>query len=106
MKVLVTGGAGFIGSHLVEALIKRGDTVRIVDNLSTGKRENIHPQAEFIEADITNLEQIKPAFQGIEGIFRVAALPRVQASIEDPLDCNGSNMMVRSMLFGRPKRLE
>ncbi|MFA6197901.1 MAG: SDR family oxidoreductase [Patescibacteria group bacterium] len=92
MKALVTGGAGFIGSHLVKALVERGDTVRILDNLSTGKRSNLHPEAEFIEADITNLEQIKPAFKEIEGVFHVAALPRVQASIENPIGCNGSNI--------------
>lgn len=92
MDILVTGGAGFVGAYLVEALIQRGDKVRIIDNLSTGKRENLHPQAEFIEADITNLEQIKPAFRGIEGVFHVAALPRVQASIDNPLNCNASNI--------------
>ncbi|MDD5342140.1 MAG: NAD-dependent epimerase/dehydratase family protein [Patescibacteria group bacterium] len=92
MKFLVTGGAGFIGSHLVETLIKQGNQVRILDNLSTGKRKNLHPKAEFIEADIRNLDQTRPAFVGIDGVFHVAALPRVQASIANPLECNGSNI--------------
>lgn len=91
-KYLVTGGAGFIGSHLVASLIGRGDTVRIIDNLSTGKKENLHPQAEFIKADIRNLEEIKPAFAGMDGVFHVAALPRVQVSIENPTETNDINI--------------
>ena len=59
-KCLVTGGAGFIGSNLTKALIEQGDEVIIIDNLSTGSKENLHPQAKFVEADITNLEKIKP----------------------------------------------
>ncbi|MFH1428076.1 MAG: NAD-dependent epimerase/dehydratase family protein, partial [Patescibacteria group bacterium] len=55
-KVLVTGGAGFIGSNLVEELIKRGDEVIIIDNLITGKKENINPQAKFYEVDLRNLD--------------------------------------------------
>lgn len=89
---LVTGGAGFIGSHLVETLMKRGDTVKILDNLSTGKKENLHPDAEFIKADISRLDEIIPHFKNIDGVFHVAALPRVQASIENPIECNASNI--------------
>lgn len=89
---LVTGGAGFIGSHLVTALVKRNDKVRIIDNLSTGKKESLHPEAEFVETDIRQLDKIKPIFKGVDGVFHVAALPRVQASIENPLACNASNI--------------
>ena len=60
--VLVTGGAGFIGSHLVDALIERGLRVRILDNISTGTRSNLNPGAELIEADLRNLDSIRPAF--------------------------------------------
>lgn len=89
---LVTGGAGFIGSHLVEALLKRGDKVKVLDNLSTGKKENLPDGVEFIKADIRNLEEIKPSFKGVDGVFHVAALPRVQVSIENPLETNDINI--------------
>lgn len=92
MKFLVTGGAGFIGSHVVAALIERGDTVRIIDNLSTGKKENLHPKAEFVNADIRHLEEIKPFFKGIDGVFHLAALPRVQVSIANPSETNDINI--------------
>lgn len=92
MKYLVTGGAGFIGSHLVAALIEAGHEVRIIDNFLTGKRENLHPQAEFFEADIRNLEAIKPAFVGVGGVFHTAALPRVQVSIQNPIETNDVNI--------------
>ncbi len=92
MKYLVTGGAGFIGSHLVDALISQGHQVRVVDNFLTGKRENLNPQAELFEADIRNLEKIKSAFIGMDGVFHVAAWPRVQVSIENPLETNDINV--------------
>lgn len=92
MKYLITGGAGFIGSHLVATLIEAGHEVRIIDNFLTGKRENLHPQAQFFEADIRNLEAIKPAFVGVDGVFHTAALPRVQVSIQNPIETNEVNI--------------
>lgn len=92
-RYLVTGGAGFIGSTLVDALIAQGHQVRVIDNLSTGKRERVHPQAEFILADFTNLEQIKNHFIGIDGVFHVGALPRIPFSIEHPLPAAEANVM-------------
>ncbi len=92
MTFLVTGGAGFIGSNLARALLAVGHTVRILDNFSTGKRDNIPPGAELIEADIRDLEAIRPAFAGVTGVFHVAALPRVQLSIEQPLETNAVNV--------------
>lgn len=92
MKYLVTGGAGFIGSHLVATLIEAGHEVIIVDNFLTGKRENLHPQAKLFEADIRNLEAIKPAFVGVDGVFHTAALPRVQVSIQNPIETNEVNI--------------
>src|SRR3989338_11051574 len=91
-KVIVTGGAGFIGSNLVDKLIEDGDEVVVIDNLSTGKKENINPRAKFIEADISNLKQINPHFAGIDYVFHCAALPRVQVSIEDPLTTHQVNV--------------
>ncbi|HVM90434.1 MAG TPA: NAD-dependent epimerase/dehydratase family protein [Verrucomicrobiae bacterium] len=90
---LVTGGAGFIGSNLVDALIADGHRVRVIDNLSTGKRERVHPQAEFILADFTNLDEIKPHFAGIDGVFHVGALPRIPFSIEQPVPAAEANVM-------------
>lgn len=90
---LVTGGAGFIGSHLVDGLIRDGHAVRVVDNLSTGKRDRIHPDAEFFERDFTDLESIRPAFQGVEGVFHVGALPRIPYSVEFPIASAEANIM-------------
>jgi nucleoside-diphosphate-sugar epimerase len=89
---LVTGGAGFIGSHVAEALLARGDRVRVLDNFSTGKRSNVPKDAELFEADITELDPIRPAFEGAEGVFHFAALPRVQVSIERPLETHHANI--------------
>ncbi len=92
MTYLVTGGAGFIGSHIVEALLSRGDAVRVFDNLSSGKRENIPNGAEFIEGDIRSLNALKSACVGVDGVFHLAALPRVQLSIDKPLETNEVNI--------------
>src|SRR3989344_5524156 len=84
-RVLVTGGAGFIGSHITDLLIKDGHSVIVLDNLSTGKKEQINKKAKFIKADIKNLEQIKPYFKGIDYVFHLAARARIQPSIKDPV---------------------
>jgi len=84
-KCLVTGGAGFIGSNLVDALVERGEEVIIIDNLSTGRKENLNPKAKFHQEDIRNLEEIKPLFNGIDFVFHLAAWPRVPVSIKEPL---------------------
>lgn len=91
MKYIVTGGAGFIGSHLTDALINQGHQVVVVDNLSTGKKENLNPKAEFHQKDIRNLDDIRPLFIGADGVFHCAALPRIQTSIKDPLPAHHSN---------------
>jgi UDP-glucose 4-epimerase len=89
--VLVTGGAGFIGSHLVDALLAERIKVRVLDNFSTGKRENLDPRAELLEGDISRLEDISPAFAGIDCVFHVAALPRIPLSIEQPVMTHMAN---------------
>jgi len=89
---LVTGGAGFIGSHLVEGLLREGHRVRVLDNLSTGKRERVHPDAEFAFADFTNLAEIRPLFDGVDGVFHVGALPRVPFSIDHPIESAQANI--------------
>ncbi len=93
---LVTGGAGFIGSHIVEELIRRGERVRVLDNFSTGKRENITPfskDIELIEGDIRNLTIVKKAMQGTDFCLHQAALPSVPRSIKDPITTNEVNVL-------------
>lgn len=91
-KVLVTGGAGFIGSHLTDALIGEGYEVIIIDNLSGGLKENINPKAKFYQLDITDFTSIRPLFDGVKFVFHIAALPRVPFSIEYPLESNEANV--------------
>jgi nucleoside-diphosphate-sugar epimerase len=91
---LVTGGAGFIGSHLAEELLRRGETVRVVDNLSTGKRQNIaHIRSvEFIEGDLADLDVARRAVKGIDYVLHQAAIPSVPRSVEDPITSNRANI--------------
>jgi nucleoside-diphosphate-sugar epimerase len=96
-NVLVTGGAGFIGSHLTEALLREGHRVRILDDFSTGKRENLifdkeYPFLEIIEGDIRTFALCTKAMKDIEYVFHQAALPSVQRSVEDPLTSNSVNV--------------
>lgn len=91
-KVLVTGGAGFIGSNLADRLINDGHEVVILDNLTTGKKENLNPNAKFIKCDIGNYEEISSHFSGIEAVFHTAALARIQPSIQNPLPANQTNI--------------
>jgi len=95
-KVLVTGGAGFIGSNLTEALLKKGHSVRVLDNFSTGRKENLRfqevfPTLEILEGDIRDLTLCQRAMKDAEVVFHQAALPSVQRSVEDPLDSNAVN---------------
>jgi nucleoside-diphosphate-sugar epimerase len=91
-KYVVTGGAGFIGSNLVEALVARGDEVHVIDNLSGGKKENVHDGAVFHELDVCDYDAIAPVIAGADTVFHLAALPRVQYSIEHPRETNEANV--------------
>lgn len=91
-KILVTGGAGFIGSHLSDALIERDFDVRIIDNLSGGKMERVNPKAEFIKEDIRDFETVKKVMNGVDYVFHLAALPRVQFSIQNPRETHDVNV--------------
>ena len=94
-KAIVTGGAGFIGSHLVDELIKQGVEVTILDNLSTGKKENINPKAEFIECDIfkDTYGDLIFLLNGADTVFHLAAKTTVQESIEKPSLYNNINVV-------------
>jgi UDP-N-acetylglucosamine/UDP-N-acetyl-alpha-D-glucosaminouronate 4-epimerase len=91
---LVTGGAGFIGSHLAEELLRRGERVRIVDSFITGKRENLAhlSKAEFIEGDLAELPVAKAAVAGMDCVLHQAAIPSVPRSVEDPIGSNRANI--------------
>ncbi len=91
-NIIVTGGAGFIGSNLTKALIEKGCNVHVIDNLSNGKKEQVHSKAIFHKADICNLSEIQPLFKGVDYVFHLAALPRVQFSIEHPIETNEVNV--------------
>lgn len=91
-KVVVTGGAGFIGSNLADALIEKGYEVHIVDSLVAGKKENVNPKAVFHEKDIRNLVDMRFAMEGAKYVFHLAALPRVQFSIDYPIETNDVNV--------------
>lgn len=93
MLMLVTGGAGFIGSHLVDTLVAEGHEVRVLDNLATGNAENLRysPKVEFIRGDIRDLGAVERAVAGVSIIFHQAALPSVPRSIADPISCHDVN---------------
>lgn len=93
MNTLVTGGAGFIGSHIATALAERGDKVRVLDNLCSGNRANlahIASKVEFIEGDILDAKQVEKAVAGVEVVFHQAALASVPRSLDKPLDTHAA----------------
>src|SRR3989344_8639628 len=92
MKYIVTGGAGFIGSHIVDMLVERGDEVHVVDNFLTGKRERLNQKAVVHEVDIRDADKLPAIFKGSAGIFHTAAQPRMQLSIREPRLTNDINI--------------
>ena len=90
-KYLVTGGAGFIGSHLAEGLVKRDEEVVIVDDLSTGRKRNLKgflDKLEFVEGDICDLKLMEKVMRGVDYVLHQAAIPSVPRSVKEPLKCN------------------
>lgn len=102
-RYLVTGGAGFIGSHIVDALVQAGQTVRVVDNLSTGHRENLVQHSpgvvEFVEADLAESGVAAEAVAGIEHVLHIAAIPSVPRSVEDPITTHRANVDATLLLL-------
>src|SRR5512134_1258472 len=107
MQYLVTGGAGFIGSHIVETLLKQGASVRVLDNFSTGKRENLEPltalfdsdRFEILEGDLRDATRVEEAVRGVDVIFHEAAFVSVPQSMEEPQTCFDVNIKGTSLLF-------
>jgi nucleoside-diphosphate-sugar epimerase len=93
-KFLVTGGAGFIGSHIAEELVRRGERVRVVDSLITGKRQNLAhlPDVEFLEGDLADPAVAREAVAGADYVLHQAAIPSVPRSVEDPVTSNRANI--------------
>jgi UDP-glucose 4-epimerase len=95
MKTLVTGGGGFIGSNVVRALLDRGDEVRVLDNFSTGRRENLaglERDVDLVEGDLRSYERVHAAVRGVEVVFHQGALPSVPRSVQDPLTTTAVNV--------------
>ncbi len=108
---LVTGGAGFIGSHIVDELLRRGEKVRVLDNLATGKRENLAhciDRIEFIEGDIRDLKTCHQACAGVDFVLHQAALGSVPRSIEDPLTSHEVNVTgtVKMLIAARDAKVK
>ena len=112
MKYLVTGGAGFIGSHITSALLEQGAHVRIMDNFSSGKRENVEAltrqfdasQLEIIEGDVRDVSSVTEAARGIEIIFHEAAFVSVPQSMDQPQECFDVNITGTSLLFDAARK--
>ena len=101
---LVTGGCGFIGSHLVDALLARGDEVRVLDDLSTGKRENLDPRAPLIVGDVADRMLVADAIQGADGCFHLAAVASVERGNQDWLGTHRTNLTGAITVFDAARR--
>jgi UDP-glucose 4-epimerase len=101
---LVTGGAGFIGSHLCDALLRAGRAVRVLDDLSTGKRENLPAAVELIEGDVADPFAVEAAVAGVSGCFHLAAIASVARGVEDWVGTHRTNLTGTITLFDRLRR--
>src|ERR1700760_1292517 len=103
---LVTGGAGFIGSHLVDALLARGDRVRVLDDLSTGKRENLDSRAVLTVGDVADAEAVAKAMDGVDGCFHLAAIASVELGNRDWLGTHRTNLTGAITVFDAARRAQ
>jgi UDP-glucose 4-epimerase len=101
---LVTGGAGFIGSHLCEALVARGDQIRVLDDLSTGHRENLPPGTPLLQADVADPAAVQEAIEGVHGCFHLAAIASVERGVTDWLGTHRANLTGTITLFDALQR--
>ena len=108
MRYLVTGGAGFIGPHVVDTLVKSGETVRVVDNLSTGHRDNLSHHSssavEFIEADLADAAVASNTVTGVDYVFHIAAIPSVPRSVKDPVTSHRANVDATILLLNAARQ--
>lgn len=105
MKYLVTGGAGFIGSHITRTLLERGNQVRILDNFSSGKRENLKGlDVDLIEGDLRDTSKVAEAVKGMDIVFHEAAFVSVPESMEKPQECLDVNITGTSILFDAARK--
>src|SRR6201996_5747586 len=102
---LVTGGAGFIGSHLCDALIARGDTVRVLDDLSTGHLENLPPGVTMLQGDVADPAKVAAALQDVDGCFHLAAVASVEKGVTDWLGTHRTNLTGTIAVFDAIRRL-
>lgn len=103
-RTLVTGGAGFIGSHLVDRLLAMGESVVVIDDLSSGHRSNLDPNAELIEANILDAEALERAMEGVSSVFHLAAMVSVQDCINDWVGGTRSNLLGSALVFDAARR--
>jgi UDP-glucose 4-epimerase len=92
MKALVTGGAGFIGSHLVDLLLSKGCEVVVIDNLATGRRSQVPQEAAFVEGDVGDSQLLEEALPGCDVVFHLAAVSSVQDSLDRPVEVHNTNL--------------
>lgn len=109
MKILVTGGAGFIGSHLAEALVKRGDSVVALDDLSTGNKANLnslqdHPNFKFVSGSILDEKLIESLIEGVDGVFHFAAAVGVKKILDDPIGSMRTNLLGSEIVLAATAR--
>ena len=109
MRYLVTGGAGFIGSHVIDTLVRSGRTVRVVDNLSTGHRDNLSQHSssavEFIEADLADAAVATSAVKGVDYVIHIAAIPSVPRSVKDPVTSHRANVDATILLLNAARQV-
>ncbi len=102
---MITGGAGFIGSHLADALLADGHAVRVLDDLSTGRIENVDSRCEFIQADATDPRAVHDVMDGVDGCFHLAAIASVERANEEWVDTHRVNQTASVIVFDTARQL-
>src|SRR5437868_6176984 len=105
-RYLVTGGAGFIGSHLVDSLLTDGHTVRVLDDLSTGTRRNLDANVDLQIADVANKEAVREALDGVDGCFHLAAIATVERGRREWLRTHNVNLSATINIFDEVRQFQ